>query len=66
MELYESDLDRIIASSQELNDTHFQYFMYQILRGMKYFHSADILHRDMKPPNLLVNSNCDLAVFIKY
>lgn len=66
MELFESDLDRIIASSQELTDQHFQYFLYQILRGMKYFHSANILHRDLKPPNILVNSNCDLAVYKYY
>lgn len=61
-DLMESDLERIISSSQPLSDAHFQYFLYQILRGMKFVHSANVLHRDLKPSNLLVNSNCDLTI----
>ena len=57
-----SDLDRIITSRQTLTNQHHQYFLYQILRGLKYIHSASVLHRDLKPSNLLVNSNCDLAI----
>jgi len=60
--LFESDLERIIRSKQPLSDQHFQYFLYQILRGLKFIHSANVLHRDLKPSNLLVNANCDLAV----
>jgi len=39
-----------------------QYFIYQILRGLKYVHSANILHRDLKPSNLLLNASCDLKI----
>ncbi len=34
----------------------------QILRGLKYIHSASVLHRDLKPSNLLLNATCDLKI----
>jgi serine/threonine protein kinase len=61
-ELMETDLHRIIYSRQDLTDDHVQYFIYQVLRAVKYMHSANVLHRDLKPSNLLLNSNCDLKV----
>ena len=61
-ELMDTDLSQIIRSSQPLTDDHYQYFLYQVLRGLKYIHSANVLHRDLKPSNLLVNENCDLKI----
>ncbi|KAK8881766.1 hypothetical protein M9Y10_044402 [Tritrichomonas musculus] len=62
IDLMETDLHQIIYSRQQLTVNHRRFFMYQILRGLKYVHSANILHRDLKPSNLLVNSNCDLKI----
>ncbi|CAI9105236.1 OLC1v1004118C1 [Oldenlandia corymbosa var. corymbosa] len=61
-ELMDTDLHQIICSSQPLTEDHCQYFMYQLLRGLKYVHSANVLHRDIKPSNLLLNANCDLKI----
>ncbi|KAL4570959.1 hypothetical protein LXL04_017708 [Taraxacum kok-saghyz] len=61
-ELMDTDLHQIIRSSQSLTDDHCQYFLYQLLRGLKYVHSANVLHRDLKPSNLLLNANCDLKI----
>ncbi|OIV99356.1 hypothetical protein TanjilG_17166 [Lupinus angustifolius] len=61
-ELMDTDLHQIIQSNQVLSDEHGQYFLYQLLRGLKYIHSANVLHRDLKPSNLLLNANCDLKI----
>lgn len=62
MEPMEADLHQIIKSGQTLTNEHVQYFLYQVLRGMKYIHSASVIHRDLKPGNLLVNSDCELKI----
>jgi serine/threonine protein kinase len=61
-DIMETDLGSIVKSNQPLSPDHIQFFLYQILRGMKYVHSAAILHRDLKPRNLLVNANCNLKI----
>jgi len=61
-ECLDTDLHQIITSPQALSDDHIQFFLYQLLRGLKYIHSARVLHRDLKPSNLLLNSNCDLRI----
>ncbi|KAK9701109.1 mitogen activated protein kinase 2 [Basidiobolus ranarum] len=61
-ELMEADLHQIIRSKQALTNAHYQYFIYQICRGLKYIHSANVLHRDLKPGNLLVNRDCELKI----
>jgi serine/threonine protein kinase len=48
-ELMEADLHQIIRSEQLLTDAHFQYFVYQICRGLKYIHSANVSFQDSEP-----------------
>ena len=61
-ELMEADLHQIIRSQQPLTDAHYIFFIYQLCRGLKYIHSANVLHRDLKPGNLLVNADCELKI----
>lgn len=61
-DLMDTDLHTVIYSRLKLEQDHYRFFGYQILRGLAYLHAADILHRDLKPQNLLVNNNCDLKI----
>jgi serine/threonine protein kinase len=46
----EADLRDILETSQlTLEDSHIQYFTYQLILALHHLHNADILHRDMKP-----------------
>lgn len=45
-----ADLNNIVRT-QKLSDDHVQFLIYQILRGLKYIHSAGIIHR--------VRTSCD-------
>lgn len=57
------DLYKLIhVLKSPLSAEHIQFFVYQILRGIKFIHSANVIHRDLKSQNILVNSNCDLKI----
>ncbi|XP_061760901.1 STKc_p38 domain-containing protein isoform X2 [Nerophis ophidion] len=51
-----------IMKKRRLSQRIITYLFYQLLRGLKYIHSAGIIHRDLKPGNLAVNENCELKI----
>ena len=61
-EFMDTDLHRVIYSKQPLSDSHYQYFIYQLIAGVNYLHSANVIHRDLKPPNILVNKDCQIKI----
>lgn len=55
------NLSQVIAK-YELNDRQISCFTLQMLAGLNAVHSAGIIHRDVKPENLLVGHNGELKI----
>lgn len=50
------------ACNGEIDPDVVKSFMFQLLRGLAFCHSHNVLHRDLKPQNLLINKNGELKL----
>jgi mitogen-activated protein kinase 1/3 len=62
MALMDTDLHRVIYSQQKLTDQHIQFLLFQLLSAVHFMETAKVIHRDLKPPNILVNAACELKI----
>lgn len=62
-----ADLNNIVRT-QRLSDDHVQFLVYQILRGLKYVHSAFIIHRvsTLHLSALLITESIFKAIFTSF
>ncbi|KFV05319.1 Mitogen-activated protein kinase 15, partial [Tauraco erythrolophus] len=57
-ESMETDLHAVIKKGNLLKDIHKCYIIYQLLKATKFIHSGNVIHRDQKPSNILLDADC--------
>lgn len=58
----DQDLHTLIQSEESLSEEVICFIMFQILCGVEVMHSAQTLHRDLKPKNILLNYDCETKI----
>ncbi|KAJ2794198.1 cyclin-dependent kinase 5, partial [Coemansia helicoidea] len=62
-EFMDSDLKKFVdASGGDLDPLTVKHLLFQLLCGVAYCHRNRVLHRDLKPQNLLINKRGDLKL----
>jgi len=63
------DLHQLIKTNKQrpmdmriITSGHITHFLYQILRALKFIHSAKVMHRDLKPSNILIDLDGQVRV----
>lgn len=58
LEYMDADLRTLVKNKMLLKEKQVKILFYHICKGVEYMHHRGIMHRDLKPNNILLNEDC--------
>ena len=57
-------MSRMVADCENvsMDEEHVKIIIYNLLCSLNFIHSAQIMHRDLKSANVLINSDCNVKI----
>ena len=64
MEYVPNDIKKMLdeISPLDFTEEHIKIITYNLLCGLNFIHSTNLMHRDIKPQNILIDSNCQVKI----
>ena len=62
MEFVDTDLDQILKHKIDFTELHVLKVVYSSLCAMCFLHESNIMHRDLKSANILIQSDCSAKI----
>lgn len=62
MEYIDTDLDQLLKHKIDFTEHHLLKIVYNSLCALAFLHLSNVIHRDVKPANILISSDCNVKL----
>lgn len=63
MEHFGHDLKTVLSATDDsISQNHINMILYNMTCALKFLHSANVMHRDIKTSNILVDDDCNVKI----